>query len=855
MIDFTNLYRELLKLYPASFREEYEAPMDRHFRDELREADSWKERGRLWIHVLCDVAISAPRELVRELGQDLHFAVRVYRKRPLSAALAIGALALAIGVSTGVFSVASALLLRSLPFSDATRLVELWPPPISAGNGRAGFTAWRDHSSYLESAATFSTSEMNLNSGRDALRVRVSETSANFFALLGAKTNPGRTFASEEDKTGENHVAVISHRLWQQSYGGDPAVPGTTLRVNGAALTIIGVAEPRFDYPGNVDAWIPTVFDFETIPKRGAFYFQTIGRLKPGVTMAQARQEFRAEASRISPSTRRRDDHQSPELVGLRDRITSQVRQSMLILAAVVLLVLLTACANVAQLLLSRTAERHQEMALRAALGASRSRLVQQLIVEATALTLAGATLGLIVAFFVSRIANAALPARLATQNYTLLDWRVLCFAITLALIAGAVFGVMPAWVIGRLQPSTQVVRVHLGGSEPVTRQLRSILVGLQVAFTLTLLVSSFTLGSALLRLLGTDLGFRPANVITLNVSLQGTRYQTGTEEWQYYSAVLDRLRSIPGVESAGAVNHLPLTDDFLMAPAIKVDSGQQVQGVVLNGAMPGYFRTMGAKLVAGREFVMGDGHSPEPPVIVNEAFARLAGSGASIVGRRIIAPWTTRPYLVSGVVATSRMAGPEYDGGPQAYWPIEEEPPPALAFVVKVRGDAQKYLTECRDAVIGLDRNVPVYEVKTLDQRLSETLGRPKFYTTSVLFLGCLALLLAVIGVYGTSSRAITQREHEFGVRMALGASTRDLRTLILRQSLAPVSMGIAAGILGAVGSGPLLQHLFVGANAPGMPAYLVASMLLVAAAMIAAWSATNRILVIDPIDAIRAE
>ena len=855
MTDLTKLYRRLLKFYPASFREEYETPMARHFRDEQREAQGWNEHARLWVHALCDVAVSAPRELVHELNQDLHFAIRVYRKRPLSAALAIGALALAIGVSTGVFSIASALLLRTLPFSDAARLVELRLSPFSAGNGRASFTAWRDHSSYLESAATFSTSEMNLNSGRDALRVRVSETSANFFALLGTGSQVGRTFAVEEDKLGQNHVAVISHRLWQQSYGGDPAALGGTLRLNGAALTLIGVAEPRFDYPGDVDIWIPTVFDFETIPKRGAFVWQTIGRLKPGITMTQARQQFKDEASRLSPASFRGDRPERPTLVGLRDQITAQVRQSLLILSAVVLLVLLTACANVAQLLLSRTAERHQELALRTALGASRSRLVQQLTVEATALTLSGATLGLIVAFFVSRIASAALPAQLATQNYTLLDWRVLCFAITVALIVGAIFGVMPAWLIGRLQPSTQLVRVHQGASEPVTRQLRSILVGLQVAFTLILLVSSLTLSSAFLRLLDTDLGFRPANVVTLKVSLQGTRYQNGTAEWQYYSAVLDRLRSIPGVESAGAVNYLPLTNNVLMAGTIKADSGQQIQGVVLNGTTPGYFRTMGTKLIAGTEFVMDEGKSPEPTVIVNEASARQAGLGTNMVGRRIIAPWTARPYLVSGVVATARMGGPEYDGGPQAYWPVEEEPPPALTFVAKVHGDARKYLPPCRDAVMGLDRSVPVYEVKTFEQRLSETLGRPKFYTTSVLFLGVLALLLAVIGVYGTSSRTITQREHELGVRIALGASTGNVRAMILRQSLIPIGTGIVAGIGGAVGSGPFLQHLFLGAKVPGMLTYAMASFSLLVAATIAAWSATARILAIDPMDAIRAE
>lgn len=523
----------------------------------------------------------------------------------------------------------------------------------------------------------------------------------------------------------------------------------------------------------------------------------------------------------------------------------------MLILFAVVLLVLFTACANVAQLLLSRTAERRQEFALRAALGASRSRLVQQLTVEATALTLAGSMVGLIVAFFVARIATTVLPA----QNYTLLDWRVLCFAIILALIVGAIFGVMPSWLIGRLQPWTQLARVNPGTSEPVARRLRSILVGAQVAFTLTLLVNSLMLGSAFLRLMDTDLGFQPANVITLNVSLQGTRYQKESEEWQYYSSVLDRLRSIPGVESAGAVNYLPLMNNVLMAGTIKVASGQQVQTVVLNGAMPGYFRTMGAKLVAGREFVMNEGSAAEPPVIVNEAFARQAGLGAGIVGRRIVSSWTSRPYRVIGVVATARMAGPEYDGTSQAYWPVQEEPPRALTFVAKGHGDSSGLLTICRDAVIGLDRTVPIYEVKTLDERLNETLGRPKFYTMSVLFLGSLAMLLAIIGAFGASSRAITQREHELGVRMALGASTGNVRAMIVRQSLTPIGIGIIIGIGGAMGSGPILQHLFAGAKAPGMWVCLRASIFLLAAVGIAAWSATTRILAIDPIEAIRAE
>jgi len=292
-----------------------------------------------------------------------------------------------------------------------------------------------------------------------------------------------------------------------------------------------------------------------------------------------------------------------------------------------------------------------------------------------------------------------------------------------------------------------------------------------------------------------------------------------------------------------------------LMAGSIQVESGPKVPGVVLNGSMPGYFRAVGSELIAGRDFGFDLGKSPEPPVIVNEAFARESGFGRNILGRKIISPWTPRPYLVAGVVTTARMAGPEYEGGPQAYWPVEEEPPSALTFVASVSGDPQHYLTQFRDAVVGLDRSVPVYEVKTLDQSLDETMERPRFYTTSVLFLAGLALVIAVAGVYSTSSRAIIQREHELGVRIALGASIQQIRTLILRQGTVPVAFGILAGVVGAAGCGLFLQHLFLGISVSGVTAFVVPSLFLLLIAVGTAWSATTRILSIDPIEVIRAE
>jgi predicted permease len=855
MPDPLSTYRKLLRLFPAAFREEYAAPMEHMFRDEHREATTRREQARLWLRAFADVLISAPRQRGLELRQDLRFAIRVYLRRPVSAVLAVSALALAIGVCTGVFSVVNALLLRSLPFSDASRLVELRLTSFTAGMGRASFLAWRDHNSYLADAVAFSTSEMNLDAGRDALRVSVCESSANFFSLLGTGSSIGRTFAPGEDKAGQTHVAVISHRLWQQAYGGDPAVLNSVVHINGAPLSIIGVAPPRMDYPNKTDVWTPSVFDFETIPKHGAFLFQTIGRLQSGTTFSRAQQQFNAEALHANPESSRSAATERPQLVRLRDQITAQVRQSVLILCAVVLCVLMTACANVAQLLLSRTTERRQELALRSALGASRSRLVQQLITEASALTFAGAVFGLAIAFGVARLAGAALPATLATQTYTLLDWRVLSFAIALAILVGVIFGVIPASIIGRLQPSTQLARVQPGASEPATRRLRSTLVVVQVALTFALLASSITLGRAFLRLLGSDLGFSTGHVVTLNVSLQGMTHKTASSQWQYYSAVLERLRAIPGVDSAGAVHYLPLADNVYMAGSVKLDSGQPVSRVILNGVMPGYFQAMRTRLIAGREFTMNESTSPEPPVIVNEAFAREAGQGSALLGRKIIAPWNSRPYLIAGVVATSRIAGPEYEGGPQVYWPVQEEPGPSLTFVIRVRGDASAYLSRCRDAVSAIDPAVPVYQVQTLDQRLSETLTQPRFYTISIFFLGSVSLLLAIIGVYGTSTYVIAQRRHELGIRMALGAVPVQVRTMMLRQGLAPVGAGLAAGIILALWCGRFFTRLFVGATVPGIVAYAAASASLLLIAMLAAWSSTARILAINPVEAIRAE
>jgi predicted permease len=520
-----------------------------------------------------------------------------------------------------------------------------------------------------------------------------------------------------------------------------------------------------------------------------------------------------------------------------------------------ILLVLLAACVNVAQLLLSRTTERRQELAVRAALGASRARLLQQLITEATVLTTAGAGLGLLVAHWTVSIASSVAPAQLATQAYTVLDWRVLGFAAMLALVMGIVFGVMPAWLVGRLQPSGLMMRTQPGTHDAGTRRLRAGLVALQAGLTITLLASSIAMGRTFLKLLDADLGFRPANVATLTVSLQGTKYSSSLAQWQYFSEALDRLRAVRGVEAAGAVSYLPLANNVFMAFAFKLDSGQTVQQIVTNAAMPGYFRTIGATFLGGRDFGPGERKRSEPAVIVNEAFAQRSGLGRAILGRRLTAPWSNTPYVVVGIVSTARFAGPVYPGGPQIYWPVEEEPPPTLTFVARVSGQAKAGLAACRDAIRAVDREVPVYDVKMLDQRLADVLARPKFYTAATLLLATLAALLAAVGVYGTAAHSVASRKHEMGVRMALGASYERIRIMMLRENLAPMSFGMAAGVVGAIASGRYLEHLLVNAERPALWTCTAAAAFLLFTGLAAVWTATARVLAIDPADAVRAE
>jgi predicted permease len=559
---------------------------------------------------------------------------------------------------------------------------------------------------------------------------------------------------------------------------------------------------------------------------------------------------YQAELQRQDPRAFRKDPAYRPRLISLQEQLAGSARQASLVLLAMGAFVLLIACAGVAQLLLSRITERAPELAIRAALGASRARLVQQLITESVALTLAAAAAGMVVAHWACRLAATVQPSSLlSTQRYTVLDWRVLVFAGALAVLSGLVFGVLPAVLIGR------TLRTHAGASSGAVR-MRGALLALQTALAVVLVAGALSMGGAFLKLAGTDLGLRTRNVATLTVSLDGTREEPDAQARQYYQQALDRLRAVPGVESAGAADYLPLVSTATYGYALVLDSGEKAGGVPMV-VSTGYFAATGTSLVAGRDFTEADGAGSPHVAIVNEEYARATRAGGGIVGHKISSPFAPpddKPFTIVGVVRNTRFS-PASEVESQFYFPVAQTVPSFATFVVRVRGNPEGMLPALRDALRQVDTQVPVYEVMTLDGRLRERLARPRFYTTAILFFSGFATLLAITGAYGAASYSIARRTHELGVRLAVGATAQGLRGMLLRQCTLPVAAGMLAGVAAAGALGRFLQHLVSSVQATNLAICAAAALALAIAVAAAVWNATGRILRMDPATVLRAE
>ena len=575
----------------------------------------------------------------------------------------------------------------------------------------------------------------------------------------------------------------------------------------------------------------------------------TVGRLKAGMTWAQASQAFEAEAAAHDPRRMTMDAVNRPALVPLQAQLAGPVRTASLILMGGVALLLLLACANVANLLLGRTVARSSELMIRTALGASRARLTQQLLTEALLLSLTATVVGLLVAQWTSALATVVQPAQLSSQTYTILDWRVLFFSCGLALATALVFGVGPAvyasrvGVIGAARSSTPGAR-HT--------RTRAMLIATQIAVTITLLTGSIALGRAFLALLSIDNGFDMKSIATLSVSLAGTPYQGGDRAWPYLRDVLRRVQQVPGVTAVSGTEALPLNIDAFMGGHFNVDGTGAAPMATVALVAPGFFEVMGTPVIAGREFTFQDLETTERLAVVNEPFARAHGEPATLIGRMVTAEGWPGLRIV-GVVRGMRYSGPAYEASPQIF--RVSRAPSALTIVARVDGRARDRIGIIRDAVSSVDPRVPVFDVKTMDEWLDTTLARPQFYSTAVAFFGGLGLLLAIIGVYGVTSYSVLQRTREMGIRLALGTTPGRLRAAILRQSSFTVALGALAGLAMAIGFGRYLQSLVRGADSSIVATSTFAVLITALVAAVATWSATRHIARLDVGEVLRAE
>jgi putative ABC transport system permease protein len=805
---------------------------------------------------------------------DLRYAIRQLVRHPGFTVVAVLALGLGIGANTAIFSVVNAALLRPLPYRDSSRLVVVWDQLVKLGLDRfpvsyANYLDYRAQNGVFQDVAAFTYSEFNLTAGDQAERVPGMRVSANLLPMLGATPAAGRIFASEENGPGRGNVVVLSDSIWRRRFGQDKGIVGKTITLDGTALTVVGILAANFSFSAGNPApeiWVPVELRLD--PDRTAGALELIARLKPGVTLAQASTGLRAVARGIED---RYHPYRGPHgedagygvtVIPLRDELYGSMRRGLLVLLSAVAFVLLIACANVASLLLARTAERRREIAVRLSLGAGRLRLVRQLLFESITLSTTGGLLGLALAFWGVNALPALMPGSLPYLETIPLDFRVLGFALAVSLATGVIFGLAPALEGSGLALSETLKQAGRGITAPGSRRMRRVLIIGEVALSLVLVIGAGLLIKSFARLLSIHPGFQAAKLITARISLSEQTYQDDRRVAAFYSQLLERVRVLPGVLSASVVSQLPLTggpggDPFSIEgrPYDMHSRTPQITSHQIIGA--DYFRTMQIPLLAGRLF---RDREAVPSVIVNQTMARgfWPGDPSQAIGRRILlgAPRPGAPWLtITGVVGDVRNSGLAAEPIPQMYVSIDQTPAHSMALVIRTARDSGSLISAVRAQVFSIDPNQPLYDVKTMGQRVAATVAQPRFQTVLLAAFGTLALILAAIGIYGVIAQSVVDRTHEIGIRMALGARPGAVLRSFIWEGLA---MGLAGVALGLAATTPLAH--FVASLLYGVPAldagtFLIASLVLMLVVLAASYVPARRAAQLDPVAALRWE
>jgi putative ABC transport system permease protein len=841
------LYRRLIERYPSAFHQTDAGSLERAFRDKLDKANGTWGVARLWFFVLAYMFISIPAHVMREVLQDGRYTLRLWARHPLHTVFTVAALAIGIGATTGGFSVVNTLLLSSLPFSDPERLASFHPHEFIPPHGSSKqFHDWREQSAYLANAALVEDGDVNIGVAREAVRMHAAVASWNLFTVLGTPAALGRTFLPGEDALNSDQVAVISYGLWQQLFGGDRGAVGSAIRVNGKQLTIIGVTPPGFDYPRDTVLWMPAKFS------EGNNGWTTVARLKSGITWQQARAAFEADANRLSPVPGRLDPSSPrPRMRSLSEALTGPVASASLMLMAGTALILLIACTNVANLLMTRITDRTSELSIRSALGASRERLKQQLLTECLFLCAVSALAGLFVAAGVTSVAAKVQPPPLSAMSYSLFDVRVLAFSLTISVLTGLLFGVLPFFSIGQVH----IFGVTGSGRTRRSRVFSQFLTGTQVALTIILLTASLSIGRAFFQLMTTDRGFNASGIVTVNVSLDGTTHQTSEQRRHYFEEVLARIRNLPGVRSASATEFLPLYATGFGGGPFGVDGRRANRSSTMVPTLADYFQTMGGRILEGREYTQAEVAARSRVAVVNERFAASFGGPREVLGRQLTTGLGNSWKIIGVVQGMEFETDSSGATSNQVYAPAESPGSFFSTVVARVEGRADDHLATIREAIQSVDPYVPVFGVKTMEQRLEDFFIRQSAYRTAVWMFAGFAVLLALIGIYGIVSHSVAERTQEMGLRMALGATPARIRGTVLTQNLLVIAMGAILGVLGASVIGNSLSVVVPEAKPVGSTISIALAVSLCAVAAMTIWSATRRIPKLEIMRMLRAE
>src|SRR6476646_2456334 len=794
---------------------------------------------------------------------DLRYALRKLAKAPAFAAIAILTVALGIGANTAIFSLVNDVLLRPLPFPESERIIYFEGKNPAAGITDSNvsyldFTDWSQQIDLFASTAAYWTGTVNFGAdGAEPERVPRAGVTAGFFSVLAVQPVLGRTFVPEDDKGWPQTVAIISHGLWKRRFGSDPAIVGKQVQMSSFPLTIIGVMPPGFEYPEQTQVWVMSAVNLRDEPRDNRVW-SAIARLNTGIDLKQAQTRLSAINSQLARQFHETNKGWDVSLWTLHERLVREVKPSLLALLGAVGLVLLIACANVANLLLARSAARQKEIAIRAAMGASRTRVLRQMLTESILLSAIGGMAGLVLSIWLTDVLRSMLPEGAPRLEQIGIDYCVLTFALGVSALTGILFGIVPALQASKLDVTSALKEGGRGAEGHRRTSGRSLLLIGEVALSLMLLVGAGLLIKSFLRLQEVRPGFNAHNVLVANLALPYPKYQYHQFE-EFFRQLNERLEAAPGVQAAGGSINLPLNASgyaigrgFIPeGRPLTVDENRDAMFSTITGD---YFRALQIPLLSGRTFELRDNADGAKVVVINETIAkRHFGSPAEAIGKRL-SIWHDEKFMreIVGVVGDAKTGSLTGDGGAQIYVPNAQSEFNIMGLVIRTAGDPAAFATTLRHEVQALDKDQPIYNVRTTDDVVANSLGTRRVSMQLFAVFAIAALLLAALGIYGVMAYSVAQRTHEIGIRMALGAQKADVLRLVVSQGMMLAAIGVVVGLVGALGLTRVISNLLFGVGASDPTTFIVISLLLIAVAFVACYLPARRAAKLDPVIAL---